>query len=254
MQQDLEKALLSAVDTTIQEAKVAVAFSGGIDSSLLAKVCQKLGKDVTLLTIGFPRSHDIEFSKKISALMELPHKISLLDSLNFQKTLADIREKIGCSNTSHIENCVAFSFIAGLAKESGLDNVLTANGCDELFCGYNGYRLVFDLGKEAIEKFMDEKIANEFDLMAEISRITEQVGVRVRQPFLSSAFIDFAKTIPIEHKINGKDDLLRKHILRQVALSIGVPEEAAMKPKKAIQYGSLIHKHFKAQQKQRRRM
>jgi asparagine synthase (glutamine-hydrolysing) len=39
--------------------------------------------------------------------------------------------------------------------------------------------------------------------------------------------------------------MTRKHILRQVALSVGVPEESAMKPKKALQYGSLIHKYFK---------
>jgi asparagine synthase (glutamine-hydrolysing) len=52
--------------------------------------------------------------------------------------------------------------------------------------------------------------------------------------------------IPIENKIKSCNDLIRKHILRQVALSIGVPLEAAMKPKKALQYGSLIHKNFKS--------
>jgi len=39
--------------------------------------------------------------------------------------------------------------------------------------------------------------------------------------------------------------MVRKHILRKVALEIGVPEESAMKPKKALQYGSSIHKNFK---------
>ena len=61
---------------------------------------------------------------------------------------------------------------------------------------------------------------------------------------LSRKFIDYAKTIPLEYKIKGQDDLLRKHILREVAIRIGVPKEAAMQPKKAIQYGSLIHKYL----------
>nr|MDQ5876790.1 asparagine synthase-related protein [Thermoproteota archaeon] len=55
----------------------------------------------------------------------------------------------------------------------------------------------------------------------------------------------FAKSIPIDQKIKGSDDMIRKHILRRAALVLGVPEEAAMKPKKALQYGSHIHKYFK---------
>ena len=75
--------------------------------------------------------------------------------------------------------------------------------------------------------------------------MAEQFGVLVKQPFLSHKFVEFAKTIPIDQKIKGSYDMTRKHLLRQVALSIGVPTESAMKPKKALQYGSLIHKYFK---------
>ena len=42
--------------------------------------------------------------------------------------------------------------------------------------------------------------------------------------------------------INGSDDLLRKHLLREVSLAVGVPTESALRPKKALQYGTLIHK------------
>ncbi|HJS82474.1 MAG TPA: asparagine synthase-related protein, partial [Nitrososphaera sp.] len=100
-------------------------------------------------------------------------------------------------------------------------------------------------GEAAIMKLMDEKIVNEFTLMAEIAVVAGQFGVAVRQPFLSSEFIEFAKAIPVDEKIKGPDDMTRKHVLRQAALSIGVPEESAMKPKKALQYGSSIHKYFK---------
>jgi asparagine synthase (glutamine-hydrolysing) len=41
--------------------------------------------------------------------------------------------------------------------------------------------------------------------------------------------------------------MLRKHIIRRLAIDIGVPQEAAMKPKKALQYGSSIHKYFMKQ-------
>jgi asparagine synthase (glutamine-hydrolysing) len=130
---------------------------------------------------------------------------------------------------------------------------LSANGCDELFCGYDGYRRAYNHGGEAeISTVMDSNIANEFALIGEIKIVADQLGVQVRQPFLSPRFIKFAKTIPIDQKIKGPDDMTRKHILRQVALAIGVPEESAMKPKKALQYGSSIHKHF--EEIERRRM
>jgi asparagine synthase (glutamine-hydrolysing) len=100
-------------------------------------------------------------------------------------------------------------------------------------------------------KMMGEKITNELELVAEISNISRQFGVEVRQPFLSEKFVRFAKSIPIERKIKGPNDMIRKHALREAAMKIGVPRESAMKPKKALQYGSLIHKHFKRIRAQR---
>lgn len=242
---DLKDALYHAVCESVPETKVAVAFSGGVDSSLLAKICLDLGKEVTLLTVGFPGSHDIEFSKSIASQMGISQKIATICHDDFQENMLKIRQNIRCDNTSHIENCIAYHYVAKLASQNDLNLVLSANGCDELFCGYNGYRMVYNDGEAAIMRFMDEKIANEFALMEEIAAVAMQFGVYVKQPFLSEKFIQFAKLIPIDKKINGSDDLIRKHILRQVALLLGVPRESAMKPKKALQYGSLIHKYYK---------
>jgi asparagine synthase (glutamine-hydrolysing) len=239
------EALYGAVMKTVPETKVAVAFSGGVDSSLLARVCSDLGKNVTLVTVGFAGSHDIGFSKKIASILGLTHRIVELDSAGFEQDLARVRKTIACNNTSHIENCIAYMNIARAASAKGMNLVLSANGCDELFCGYNGYRTVYDKGEDAIVKFMEEKISNELVLVKEISQVAQDHGVQVRQPFLWPAFVEFAKTIPLYHKIRGADDMMRKHILRQVALVVGVPEESAMKPKKALQYGSSIHKNFK---------
>lgn len=245
LEEELRGALYRAVRQTVPENAVAVAFSGGVDSSLLARICVDLGKQTTLLTVGFPGSHDIGFSKQIAAKLGLEHKVIEIDSKQFEADLAHVRKTIGCDNTSHIENCVAYMNIARAAKDTGIKIVLSANGCDELFCGYNGYRVVYDKGSDAIMKFMEEKISNELVLVQEIAQVAQELDVEVRQPFLSLAFIDFAKTIPLGQKIKGADDMMRKHILRQVALSIGVPEESAVKPKKALQYGSSIHKNFK---------
>jgi asparagine synthase (glutamine-hydrolysing) len=51
--------------------------------------------------------------------------------------------------------------------------------------------------------------------------------------------------IPIYSKIVSHDDVLRKHIIRKIALSFEIPPEVVIRRKKALQYGSLIHKYYK---------
>jgi len=225
--------------------KVAVAFSGGIDSSLLAKLCDNLRKQTTLVTIGFPGSHDINFSKSMASKMDMDHKVYEIDYSDFEEKLWHVRQVIRCSNISHIENCIAYFYVSRLAKQNDLNIVLSANGCDELFCGYDRYRKVYCNGEAEMNRLMEVCLANEFALIGEIKTVSAQLGIQIQQPFLSSKFVQFAKTIPINQKIKGSDDMIRKHILREVAVALGVPEESATKPKKALQYGSSIHKYFK---------
>ncbi|MEM2130419.1 MAG: asparagine synthase-related protein, partial [Candidatus Bathyarchaeia archaeon] len=76
----------------------------------------------------------------------------------------------------------------------------------------------------------------------EIKKIAQLFDINYTCPFLSEEFADFAMQIPICYKIKDPNDNIRKHILRNVALRIGVPRQAALKPKKAFQYSSGIHK------------
>ena len=162
----------------------------------------------------------------------------------FSDAARKIWDVINVDNLSWNENCIAFYYVAKLAKRNNITTVITANGIDELFCGYNSYRDLIPEGEEAVLGLMEEKLDNEIRMMKMVNQITSEFGVQIVQPFLSDGFIEFAKKIPLEYKIKDKDDLARKHIVRKLALSIGVPEESALKQKKAMQYGSLIHKNF----------
>jgi asparagine synthase (glutamine-hydrolysing) len=243
---DLKNALVDAVTEIVnEESYLAVAFSGGIDSSLLAQLCNNIGTKVILLTVGFPGSPDIEFSKVIATKMGLPHKSLELEKSDFHSKQRYICEKLGCGNISHIENCLAFFYLGMLARQNGLGLILTANGCDELFCGYDRFRSIYEYGNARIIQLIHEKIESEVILMKEVESIISEFGIKAKHPFLSEKFISVALKISIEKKIKGYDDFIRKHILREAAVMIGVPQEAAAKPKKALQYGSLIHKNFK---------
>lgn len=250
MTASFKSALINTVRVNVPEQEVGIAFSGGVDSTLLAKICAMLGKSALLITVGFPGSHDIDFSKRIATILGQPQRITEIDVNDFRIKINHIRSLINCDNTSHIENCIAYHYIAQVAKLEKLPVVLSANGCDELFCGYNSFRLAYENGYEALNALMDQKIANEDVLVKEITTTAGEFGIAVRQPFLDPDFVAFAKTIPTDYKIRGSDDMLRKHVLREMALELGVPRESAMKPKKALQYGSLIHKNFQNAQRE----
>ena len=243
---DLIDALFATVAENLKGInKIGLAFSGGIDSTLLAMICKNMNIDTTLLTVGFADSNDIEFSKSISHKINMNHKILEINKDNFTAASKKIRSEISCRNSSHIENCIAFSYIAELATKNGMHVVLTANGFDELFCGYNNFRYIFNQGNDIINKTIESKILNELELINEIKQVADKYHVSILQPFLSDGFISVAMKFPIYNKIVSSDDVLRKHIIRKIALSFGLPSEVIIRRKKAFQYGSLIHKYYK---------
>lgn len=242
--------LIDALFATVAENlgginKIGIAFSGGIDSTLLAMICKNMNIDTTLLTVGFPGSKDIEHSKSVSYKIKMNHKILEIEKNDFTKFSMQIRNEITCKNLSHIENCIAFSYIAQLAQSRALDVVLTANGFDELFCGYNNFRFIFDQGYDTINRTIESKILNELELTNEIRQVVQKYNILILQPFLSKEFISIAMKFPIHNKIVSYDDFLRKHIIRKVALSFDIPPEVIIRRKKAFQYGSLIHRYYK---------
>ena len=232
----------TSISKIVPEKKIGIAFSGGVDSTLIAKICSDLEYDITLLTIGFAQSHDILFSKEVNEFLKLPHQILEINPDEFDKISKKIHSVIKTDNLSWNENCIAFYHVAKLAHALGLDVVVTANGIDELFCGYNGYRDAIKQGESQVMDLMNSKLENELNMMTAVNLVSSEFAVRIIQPLLSQDFINYAKSVPVSEKISGPDDLQRKHIIRRLASKINVPVISANKRKKALQYGSLIHK------------
>ncbi|MCJ8306784.1 MAG: asparagine synthase [Nitrosopumilus sp.] len=232
----------NSISETVKEKKIGIAFSGGVDSTLISKICSDMNYDITLLTIGFPESHDILFAKEVNAYLKYSHHTLEIDSDTFPTISSKIRQIINTDNLSWNENCIAFYYVSKLANSLDLDTVVTANGIDELFCGYNAYREAFSGGESKINEVMIAKLDNELKMMKSVNIIASEFGVNILQPLLTSKFIDYAKTIPISEKIHDSEDLYRKHIIRKLASEVNVPELSCTKRKKALQYGSKIHK------------
>ena len=221
--------------------ELGVSFSGGVDSSILAVSCRDLGKKVTLITIGFSSMRDIEVSREVSRELQLPLLYKVLSLEELEEGIASTLKIVKFDRLVLLELAVCFYFVFKIASEHGIRTVASANGLDELFCGYDLYRRYSNDEKGARE-IMKALIETARRDKAEIDKVAALWNVNYESPFLSERFVRFALNIPLQYKIRGENDELRKHVLRKAALKIGVPRLAAMRRKKAFQYSSGIHK------------
>ena len=242
MNKQLLTEMQNAVKSTVSDNKIGIAFSGGVDSTLLAKVLKDMDYDINLLTVGFHESHDINFALEVNQILGYQHNILEIDPITFKEISLEIHSIIKTDNLSWNENSIAFYYVSKLAQENGLTTVVTANGIDELFCGYNAYRDAISIGENEVIEMMNSKLENEKQMMVAVNNVCSKFRVQIIQPLLFPSFIEFAKKIPISEKIHGSDDLMRKHAIRSLAIDCDVPEISARKKKKALQYGSQIHK------------
>ena len=138
---------------------------------------------------------------------------------------------------------MAFWLLAKTARESSeISYLISANGPDELFCGYDRFRRILDSGNYvAVENEIPMALKMAEDLGSQVKKIACEFGFQIHEPFLYQKFRHFAIQIPVEYKILPNNDLLRKRIWRCFGRLIGLSDDQVLKPKKAMQYGMGIH-------------
>lgn len=207
--------------------KTGILFSGGLDSSIVALLASKYS-DVVLYTAGTENSQDLQWARKASEDLGLELREHVFAEEEVEEALPEIAFAIEEPNPMNLAIGIPLYFATRLAREDGVKVLLSGQGADELFGGYAKYlerpelmeRDLMDLGERNLAR--DDKIAM-------------LNGVEGRYPFLSMPVVLSALNTPLELKIaNGT----RKLILRKLALSTGLPEEIALRDKKAAQYGS----------------
>jgi asparagine synthase (glutamine-hydrolysing) len=131
--------------------------------------------------------------------------------------LKDVLPVINFKRIARLDICTCFHYVFKLASEHGLHTVLSANGVDELFCGYDVYRRQFSTNKSKMEDLMKNLVKTAKCDKKEIDKLSSIFNIEYLCPFLFEKFVDFSLKIPIHYKITSEKDCLRKRILRDVA-------------------------------------
>jgi asparagine synthase (glutamine-hydrolysing) len=223
---------------------VAVAFSGGVDSSVVAVLAENIGLDVQLVSIGLEGNPEVMFAEEAAEALGLPLHLQTYTVNELEETLAKVLWLIEEPHVINVCIAVPFFWLAETASKLGYPILLAGQGADELFGGYQRYLTEYSQsGAEAVEQKMFHDIENAYRTnFQRDNQVCSFSGVELRFPFIDRDVVDFALRLPLRLKINSVEDRLRKRVLRRVACNLEIPSFMADKPKKAVQYTTGVTK------------
>lgn len=208
---------------------LAVLFSGGVDSGLLAWELRNRPSTV-LCTVGTPGSPDLVAAGPAARAIGLPWVPCELSD----EQLAGIRSRAGAELSAVPPPRRSLFFaLAAVTELAAAPELVCGQGADELFLGYYHFR---GLGAEAARERAAADLAQLLsDDWPRTVRLAALAGRRLGAPFLDPGFVRASLAVPIELRMPGAAP---KRLFRAWARQRGLPAEIAERPKRALQFGS----------------
>jgi asparagine synthase (glutamine-hydrolysing) len=241
----LQLLLLEATRKRVSDLeKVAVAFSGGVDSSVVAVLAENVGLKVQLISVGLEDQPEIGVAEETAEALGLPLHLQTYSVDYLEETLAKVLWLIEEPHTVKASIAIPFFWTAENASQLGCPVLLAGQGADELFGGYQRYLTEYrESGAEAVENAMYNDVENSYRAnFQRDNQVCSFHGVELRLPYVDRDVVDFSLRLPLRLKINTAKDRLRKRVLRRVARNLEIPVFIADKPKKAVQYTTGVTK------------
>jgi asparagine synthase (glutamine-hydrolysing) len=237
----LQKLLLRSTYECVSGLKeVAVAFSGGLDSSLVAVLTKKCNVIPHLISVGLEDHNELQYAKKAASVLNLPFYFQSYTEKDVEKVLPKVLWLIEEPNFVKASIAIPIYWSAELASKLGFKVLLAGQGSDELFGGYHKYlRDYTKAGVEGMRKTIYHDVVTSYETnFQRDEQVCTYHKVRLHLPFADFNLVNYGLLLPVNFKIRSPVDSLRKHILRKVAKKIGLPLFIVKRPKKAIQYST----------------
>ncbi len=140
----------------VSDVPVGLFLSGGVDSSIVAALLQKnISAPIKSFTIGFKEEkyNEAHHAKKIAQYLgtsHTEHYVSQDDALEIVEKLPSIYDE------PFADNSAIPTYLVSKIARNHVKVALSADGGDELFCGYNHYASYLDkvIAFEKLPKFL----------------------------------------------------------------------------------------------------
>jgi len=177
----------------------SLLLSGGLDSSILA--CLMKPKFSIVTSLGTD-SMDIEYARRIARKYSENHIECVVDFDDIIMTVPHIVKTFKTFDPLEIRNSAVIYLGLKTSRDQGFMSVVTGDGADELFAGYNYMQRYFS-NLEKLQSILEDL----WTIMKFSSRkIGESLSVVVNTPYLEKQFYSLATSIGIDEKVGEHEN------------------------------------------------
>jgi len=219
------------------DVPVGVFLSGGLDSSLVAAILAResqRGQPVHSFAAGTEGSSDLVAARIVAESLGLEHHERVYTADEVVEVLPTVVASIESFEPSLVRSAVPNYLLSELAAQH-VKVVLTGEGADELFAGYDHLRDIEDSDELRLELIRSVEGLHNLNLQR-CDRVTMAHGLEARVPFLDLDLIAVAQRVPIDWKLPGEEGQ-EKAILRE-AFTGWIPDEILWRRKEQFGDGS----------------
>jgi asparagine synthase (glutamine-hydrolysing) len=220
------------------DVPVGVFLSGGLDSSLVAAIAARYlaerGERLKTFAVGLADAPDLLAAREVAAHLGTEHHESVYTASEAVAAVPDVVRAIESFDPSLVRSAVPNHMLARFTSEH-VKVVLTGEGADELFAGYE-YLCEFD-DAESLQAELVRSVEGLHNLnLQRCDRVTMAFGLEARVPFLDREVIEHALRLPASSKLacSGRAE---KWLLRE-AFSGWLPDEWLWRGKSQFGDGS----------------
>ena len=240
----LRELLVDSLDDDLPQ-DLALAFSGGIDSTLVAQAAKENNLRPELITVGITGQPEIKHARTIARRLGLDITVKELSQSDVLASLPEVVSTVESVDPMLVGVSVPLFFACELAEDIGADQILAGQLSDELFAGYGRFDNLakesdFQGARDEIWKSVLAASTNDFEPG---DKLAVSHRLELRSPFASLPLVEYALKLPIHLKLRVTGGIVvRKYILRRVAQDWKLPQEVVNRPKKAVQYSTGVQK------------
>ena len=209
-----------------------IAFSGGLDSSILGQI--KRDQDlnaITIITKDFLGT-DLEYSQIVGRHIGIPLELKYVSTEEMLDAIKYTIKILKNFNDIEIRNSIVSYLYLNSLKEKDVKKVITGDGADEIFAGYN-----FLIKKEQTELQIELKRMKKI-MHFTSKKIGKELGITVQMPFIDQDVIKLVENLQPNDLVNEKDGIkFGKWILRK-AFENDLPTNVIWRKKTPMQDGS----------------
>ena len=236
---ELRDVLVDAVERQMMgDVPVGVFLSGGLDSSLVAAIAQNYlrdrGKELQTFAVGLEGSPDVVAARACARALGTEHREHLYTAEQATASLPEVIASIEAYDPALVRSAVPNLMLARFTSQH-VKVVLTGEGADELFAGYE-YMVEFPeprpLHAELVRNVEGLQNLN----LQRCDRVTMAHGLEARVPFLDAEVVAYAMRLPASWKVYGKG-VPEKKLLRS-AFEGWLPDELLWRDKAQFGDGS----------------